>query len=53
MLMRGHTLVWYGAMPNWTKQISSAAEAERELTNHIESVVVAVSRQDQDLARCQ
>src|ERR1700683_1251734 len=29
MLMRGHTLVWYAAMPEWTKQISSAAEAER------------------------
>jgi endo-1,4-beta-xylanase len=39
MTMRGHTLVWYGAMPNWTKEISSAAEAERELTNHIEKVV--------------
>jgi endo-1,4-beta-xylanase len=39
MTMRGHTLVWYGAMPNWTKEIASAAEAERELTNHIEKVV--------------
>ena len=39
MLMRGHTLVWYGAMPEWTKQISSAAGAERELANHIERVV--------------
>ena len=39
MPMRGHTLVWYGAMPEWTKQISSAAEAERELTLHIERVV--------------
>ena len=29
--MRGHTLVWYGAMPDWTKQIRGAAEAEREL----------------------
>ena len=37
--MRGHTLVWYGAMPDWTKQIRGAAEAERELTNHIEHVV--------------
>jgi endo-1,4-beta-xylanase len=39
MTMRGHTLVWYGAMPNWTKEVASAAEAERELTNHIEKVV--------------
>jgi len=39
MLMRGHTLVWYAAMPEWTKQISSAAEAERELATHIEGVV--------------
>jgi len=39
MTMRGHTLVWYGAMPNWTKEISSTAEAERELTGHIEKVV--------------
>ena len=39
MTMRGHTLVWYGAMPAWTKEIASAAEAERELTRHIEKVV--------------
>lgn len=39
MTMRGHTLVWYGAMPAWTKEISSSAEAERELTTHIERVV--------------
>jgi endo-1,4-beta-xylanase len=39
MTVRGHTLAWYGAMPDWTKQIGSAAEAERELTNHIAKVV--------------
>ena len=39
MAMRGHTLVWYGAMPDWTKEIRSAGEAERELTTHIERVV--------------
>jgi len=39
MTMRGHTLVWYAALPDWTKEISSAAEAERELTTHIERVV--------------
>ncbi|MGL4287212.1 MAG: endo-1,4-beta-xylanase, partial [Phreatobacter sp.] len=39
MDLRGHTLVWYGAMPDWTKTIASAAEAERELVRHIETVV--------------
>jgi endo-1,4-beta-xylanase len=39
MTMRGNTLVWYAAMPDWTKQIGNAAEAERELTIHIERVV--------------
>lgn len=37
--VRGHTLVWYEAMPDWAKRISSAAEAERELVTHIETVV--------------
>jgi len=39
MKMRGHTLVWYGAMPDWTKSISGASEALREMTQHIEKVV--------------
>jgi endo-1,4-beta-xylanase len=39
MTMRGHTLVWYAAMPDWTKDIRGAAEAERELTTHIERVM--------------
>jgi endo-1,4-beta-xylanase len=39
MTMRGHTLVWYGAMPEWTKSIHGANEAEREMTTHIERVV--------------
>jgi endo-1,4-beta-xylanase len=39
MEMRGHTLVWYGAMPDWTNTIGSAAEAERELRRHIETVM--------------
>jgi endo-1,4-beta-xylanase len=37
--IRGHTLAWYGAMPAWTEVISNHAEAERELTDHIETVV--------------
>ena len=36
---RGHTLAWYGAMPEWTAGIASSAEAERELVDHIETVV--------------
>ncbi len=39
MSMRGHTLVWYAALPEWTKDISNALEAERELVKHIETVV--------------
>jgi endo-1,4-beta-xylanase len=37
--IRGHTLAWYGGMPEWTASISSRAEAERELVGHIETVV--------------
>jgi endo-1,4-beta-xylanase len=39
MAMRGNTLVWHDAMPDWTKDIRSAAEAEREMATHIERVV--------------
>ena len=37
--LRGHTLAWYGAMPAWTEAIASRAEAERELVDHIGTVV--------------
>jgi endo-1,4-beta-xylanase len=37
--VRGHTLCWYNALPNWVKAIRSAREAEAELRNHIEQVV--------------
>lgn len=37
--MRGHTLAWYGAMPDWTETISSAEEARKELVSHIRTVV--------------
>jgi endo-1,4-beta-xylanase len=37
--IRGHTLAWYGGMPQWTASIGSRAEAERELVDHIETVV--------------
>jgi endo-1,4-beta-xylanase len=39
LALRGHTLVWYGVMPRWTEEIATAAEAERELVRHIETVV--------------
>ena len=37
--IRGHTLAWYGGMPEWTNSITSRAEAEHELVDHIETVV--------------
>lgn len=37
--IRGHTLAWFGGMPAWTGTIDSRAEAERELVDHIETVV--------------
>lgn len=37
--MRGHTLAWYGAMPEWTETIASAEEAKLELVTHIQTVV--------------
>ncbi|ABD86240.1 endo-1,4-beta-xylanase [Rhodopseudomonas palustris] len=39
LAMRGHTLVWYAALPDWTKEIDSEAAAERALREHIETVV--------------
>lgn len=39
LALRGHTLAWYGAMPAWTEEIATRAEAERELTTHIQTVV--------------
>jgi endo-1,4-beta-xylanase len=39
LAVRGHTLVWCEALPDWTKAITSAAEAERELRQHVERVV--------------
>ena len=39
MTMRGHNLVWYADLPDWTKQIKDAASAERALRDHIATVV--------------
>jgi endo-1,4-beta-xylanase len=38
LTMRGHTLVWYAAMPLWTESLTEA-EAPGELARHIETVV--------------
>jgi endo-1,4-beta-xylanase len=37
--VRGHTLAWYGGLPAWTNDIAGRAEAERELVDHIKTVV--------------
>jgi len=37
--LRGHTLLWGEALPPWAKEITTRADAERELVNHIEIVV--------------
>jgi endo-1,4-beta-xylanase len=38
LTMRGHNLVWYADLPDWTKQIKDAAGAERALRDHIATV---------------
>lgn len=37
--LRGHALLWGMALPPWAKEMSTKAEAERELIRHIETVV--------------
>lgn len=37
--IRGHALLWGEALPPWAKEMSTRAEAERELVEHIETVV--------------
>jgi endo-1,4-beta-xylanase len=37
--IRGHALCWYNAMPAWAQKLRTRAEAERELRQHIETVV--------------
>jgi len=39
LTMRGHNLVWYADLPEWTKQIRDARSAERALRDHIATVV--------------
>jgi endo-1,4-beta-xylanase len=38
MKMRGHTLVWYSAMPDWALAIRGAKAGEYEMVHHIETV---------------
>ncbi|KRE06352.1 hypothetical protein ASE63_24305 [Bosea sp. Root381] len=37
--LRGHALLWGEALPPWAREMSTRAEAERELVEHIETVV--------------
>ena len=39
LIMRGHTLVWHMAMPEWTSALQSAREVQAAMTFHIENVV--------------
>jgi endo-1,4-beta-xylanase len=39
MEIRGHALAARGAMPAWTDDIRDRADAERELVNHVETVM--------------
>ena len=39
MKMRGHTLIWYAAMPDWTFSIRGGKAAEKALSKHIRIVV--------------
>ena len=39
LTMRGHNLVWYADLPDWTKEIKTAQAAERALRDHIATVV--------------
>jgi endo-1,4-beta-xylanase len=39
MLIHGHTLVWYAAIPEWVSQIEAAKEATTALERHINTEV--------------
>jgi endo-1,4-beta-xylanase len=38
MVVHGHTLVWYTAIPQWVAQLSTAKEAQNALERHITTV---------------
>jgi endo-1,4-beta-xylanase len=35
LLVRGHTLVWYNALPQWVKDIRDPGDLTRVMQNHI------------------
>ena len=37
--LHGHTLVWYGVMPEWTQNLDTPSLARDELLHHIDTVV--------------
>jgi endo-1,4-beta-xylanase len=39
MIMHGHTLVWYAAVPDWVARLATAADASRALERHIGTLV--------------
>jgi endo-1,4-beta-xylanase len=39
MLVRGHTLVWYAALPDWVPKTLNRQNAKEILTNHIQTMV--------------
>ena len=39
MLVHGHTLVWYAAIPAWVEQLSNAQDAREALERHISTQV--------------
>ncbi|AYD02573.1 endo-1,4-beta-xylanase [Neorhizobium sp. NCHU2750] len=39
MKMRGHTLIWYASMPDWTSSIRGKSATEKALGKHIDTVV--------------
>jgi endo-1,4-beta-xylanase len=39
MIMHGHTLVWYAAIPDWVPRIATATDARRALERHIGTLV--------------
>src|SRR5712692_5307656 len=39
MIMHGHTLVWYAAIPDWVSQLATAKDATAALERHIGTLV--------------
>lgn len=45
MLLRGHTLMWHQGLPSWFKETVNASNAERFMTEHIQTVVARYAGQ--------